>query len=129
MSVDELAHTVGASPTYMTKLLGRLRRAGIVEARRGRAGGYLVARQASSITLWEVVAALEETAKFDQGLLPLCTNCPLAPTCPIRAALRAAETAVQNQLTKLTVRSLSEMMGHVGAPAFKEPRQAQKVAG
>jgi Rrf2 family protein len=39
--------------------VARLRKAGLVESRRGARGGYLLARSASEITMAEVVAALE----------------------------------------------------------------------
>jgi Rrf2 family protein len=43
----------------LEQLLLRLRRSGLLEARRGRVGGYRLARSAPLISLAEVVAALE----------------------------------------------------------------------
>jgi len=44
---------------YLEHLVARLRKAGLVDSRRGSRGGYLLARPASEITMAEVVEALE----------------------------------------------------------------------
>src|SRR6201993_4384055 len=44
---------------YLEHLVARLRKAGLVDSRRGSRGGYMLARPASQITMAEVVEALE----------------------------------------------------------------------
>src|ERR687886_1254260 len=44
---------------YLEHLVQRLRKAGLVESRRGAYGGYTLAREAGDITMAEVVRALE----------------------------------------------------------------------
>src|SRR5215213_3624193 len=44
---------------YLEHLVQRLRRAGLVESRRGAHGGYTLARPADDISMAEVVRALE----------------------------------------------------------------------
>jgi Rrf2 family protein len=44
---------------YLEHLVARLRKAQLVDSRRGARGGYLLARPAEDITMAEVVAALE----------------------------------------------------------------------
>jgi Rrf2 family protein len=44
---------------YLEHLVARLRRAGLVDSRRGSRGGYLLARPSTEITMAEVVEALE----------------------------------------------------------------------
>src|ERR671938_1261217 len=44
---------------YLEHLVQRLRKAGLVESRRGAHGGYTLAREASDISMAEVVRALE----------------------------------------------------------------------
>jgi Rrf2 family protein len=44
---------------YLEQIFQRLRRAGLVAGRRGPGGGYVLARSAASITLREVVEAVE----------------------------------------------------------------------
>src|SRR5438876_1085583 len=55
----EIAETNGLPLAYLEHLVARLRKAGLVESRRGARGGYLLARPADEITMAEVVEALE----------------------------------------------------------------------
>jgi Rrf2 family protein len=55
----EIAEHDGLPLAYLEHLVARLRRAGLVDSRRGSRGGYLLARPAEEITMAEVVEALE----------------------------------------------------------------------
>ena len=58
-SVADLAACQALPAPMLEQLLLRMRRSGLLEARRGRVGGYRLARGAPLISLAEVVAALE----------------------------------------------------------------------
>jgi Rrf2 family protein len=49
---------------YLEQLFQQLRRAGLVESARGRAGGYRLGRPAREITVAEVMAAVEEGVRM-----------------------------------------------------------------
>ena len=55
----EIAERDGLPLAYLEHLVARLRKAGLIDSRRGSRGGYLLARPASEITMAEVVEALE----------------------------------------------------------------------
>jgi Rrf2 family cysteine metabolism transcriptional repressor len=55
----EIAAHDGLPLAYLEHLVARLRKAGLVDSRRGSRGGYMLARPASEITMAEVVQALE----------------------------------------------------------------------
>ena len=55
----EIAAKDGLPLAYLEHLVARLRKAGLVDSRRGSRGGYMLARRPSEITMAEVVAALE----------------------------------------------------------------------
>jgi Rrf2 family protein len=55
----EIAAHDGLPLAYLEHLVARLRKAGLVDSRRGSRGGYLLARPAGEITMAEVVEALE----------------------------------------------------------------------
>ena len=57
--LGEIADGEGLPLAYLEHLVARLRRAGLIESRRGARGGYLLARPAAEITMAEVVEALE----------------------------------------------------------------------
>jgi Rrf2 family transcriptional regulator, cysteine metabolism repressor len=55
----EIAAHDGLPLAYLEHLVARLRKAGLVDSRRGSRGGYLLARPSEEITMAEVVEALE----------------------------------------------------------------------
>ena len=57
--IEELGSLEAVSPNYLTQILSELRHAGLVESKRGKEGGYLLARSPDDITLLEVVGAIE----------------------------------------------------------------------
>ena len=59
VALAEIAEYERLPLAYLEHLVARLRRAGLVESRRGAHGGYLLARDPELITMAEVVEALE----------------------------------------------------------------------
>jgi Rrf2 family transcriptional regulator, cysteine metabolism repressor len=55
----EIAAGDGMPLAYLEHLAARLRKAGLVDSRRGSRGGYLLARPAAEISMADVVEALE----------------------------------------------------------------------
>jgi Rrf2 family transcriptional regulator, cysteine metabolism repressor len=55
----EIAAHDGLPLAYLEHLVARLRKAALVDSRRGSRGGYMLSRPASEITMAEVVEALE----------------------------------------------------------------------
>jgi Rrf2 family protein len=55
----EIAADDGLPLAYLEHLVARLRKAGLLDSRRGAHGGYLLARAPAEITMAEVVQALE----------------------------------------------------------------------
>ena len=55
----EIAEHDGMPLAYLEHLVARLRKAGLIDSRRGSRGGYMLARPAQDITMAEVVEALE----------------------------------------------------------------------
>ena len=59
VSLTDIASTEELPLAYLEHLVARLRKAGLVESRRGARGGYLLARPARDVSMAEVVEALE----------------------------------------------------------------------
>jgi Rrf2 family iron-sulfur cluster assembly transcriptional regulator len=58
LTLGEVARNEGLTLAYVAKLVRRLRRAGLVTSVLGRSGGYTLARQASEISVLEILGAL-----------------------------------------------------------------------
>lgn len=62
MSSAQMAESVGTNPSFVRKILGALKHAGIIDSRRG-ATGFTLSVPASKITLLWVYEAIYETSK------------------------------------------------------------------
>lgn len=57
--IKTIAQNSGISQNYLEQLLSILRRAGLVESIRGAQGGYMLAKPAKDITVFEIIETLE----------------------------------------------------------------------
>jgi Rrf2 family protein len=70
VSADRIAEAQHIPVNFLENILLDLRRAGIVESRRGAAGGYLLAKPAKEIVIADVVRAVEGPLASVRGLSP-----------------------------------------------------------
>lgn len=71
-----LAKQSDAPENYLGKLLQSLCRAGVVESRKGAGGGFRLAREASAITLLDVLDVVEDIGRWNGCFLgqPVCSE-------------------------------------------------------
>lgn len=104
-----IAEAEGLSPENAAKILGVLRRGGIVASIRGAHGGYRLARPAEEIRLWEVLTLLDgplypkEWCTTHSGQLPDCVN---STDCSLRALLKWMDGALRGVLLEVTLAHL-----------------------
>lgn len=66
VGVQELAEMQQLSPTYLSKVLTKLRKAGLIESTPGAKGGYKTSRTKHAISFLDVINAIEgDTSLFD----------------------------------------------------------------
>jgi Rrf2 family protein len=70
VTAEHLAEAQQIPVNFLENILLDLRRAGIVESRRGAAGGYLLAKPAKEIVIADVVRAVEGPLASVRGLSP-----------------------------------------------------------
>lgn len=71
---DQLAELSQVPPAYLPKVMLSLRKAGLIDSRRGPHGGNRLARPVDSITLLEVVNAVEPIRRIQKCPLGLRTH-------------------------------------------------------
>jgi Rrf2 family protein len=69
-TADEIAQSAGIPINFLENILAELKRAGVVQSRRGSGGGYLLARPADEITLADVIRAVEGPLANVRGISP-----------------------------------------------------------
>jgi Rrf2 family protein len=111
ISLGSIADAEGLPLAYLEHLVQRLRKAELVESRRGAHGGYTLARAATDITMAEVVAALEGdiapieciTADADGALV--CAREGAVP-CPTKLLWTRVQGSIVRTLNEMTLDDL-----------------------
>jgi len=57
--LDEIAQREDVSSNFLVQILNDLRNADVIQSKRGKFGGYLLARAPEDITLFDIVSAVE----------------------------------------------------------------------
>jgi Rrf2 family protein len=112
----EIAETFGMSKKFLDAILADLRNGGFVETRKGRSGGYRLARRPDDIMVGHALRVL------DGPLAPIscasrtayhrCRDCADEATCPVRLSMLEVREAIASVLD---TKSLTEMRSMVEA--------------
>jgi Rrf2 family nitric oxide-sensitive transcriptional repressor len=99
-SIHAIARDFAISENHLMKVVHRLGQAGFLHTRRGRNGGFALARAPSDIRLGDVVRAMEEDLAlvecFDGG----ATECPLHRACGLAGVFADARSAFFAELDR-----------------------------
>src|SRR6267378_8601394 len=94
---------------FLEQILNDLKSAGLVQSKRGVAGGYRLARRPEEIPLAAVIrhleGALAPVSCVSERFYEKC-SCPNEARCAIRSVMKEVRDAVVNIIAKLTVADL-----------------------
>lgn len=101
-----IAAATGVPSSFVPQVMGALVRAGLVEARQGRSGGYRLALPAAEITLLGIVEAVEGDSRRTTCILR-GGPCSAEGRCRVHDAFFAAQEALLGELGRTTLASLT----------------------
>ncbi|MGH2364450.1 MAG: RrF2 family transcriptional regulator [Chloroflexota bacterium] len=102
---------------YLDQLLTTLRKAGLVTSVRGPQGGHTLARPAASITVSQVLEALEGPF-HPADCLEDTARCTFSRACSIQQLWQEVEVAVSDVLTGVTIEDLARKQATLSRPAM-----------
>lgn len=114
--VADIASSNKIPKKFLDAILGDLRNAGIVQSRKGKGGGYRLARPPEEIKVGSIVRVL------DGPLAPIpcashtryeaCDDCDVA-TCQVRHAMLNVRNAIAEVLDRTTLAEMRDANGEV----------------
>jgi len=117
----EIAEHDGMPLAYLEHLVARLRKAGLIDSRRGSRGGYMLARPAAEITMAEVVEALEGSiapieciSQSADGSIVCSRESDPAHVCPTKLLWTRVRGSIVQTLQETTLADL--LVTHRGSP-------------
>ena len=96
---------------FLEQILNDLKSAGLVQSKRGVAGGYRLARQPEEISIAAVIrhieGALAPVSCVSERFYEKC-SCPDESRCPIRSAMKEIRDAIVQIAERITIADLCE---------------------
>ena len=99
----DIARRQGLPEPYLNQLLVTLRRAGLVQSKRGPTGGHLLAKSPDQITVGEAFLVLEGSVAPWLCVEEAETTCIYAPGCGLRPVWQAVKEATEQVLNRTTL--------------------------
>lgn len=125
-SAKDIAEAYGMPQQALAKILQRLVKAGVLQSQHGTNGGYALARDARSITAFEVIKSIDGPL-----LITSCTtnhgDCEQSLRCTVREPLRKVNESIQDVLNRITI---AEMKDDIHPhPAEEKEKPAAELVG
>jgi Rrf2 family transcriptional regulator, iron-sulfur cluster assembly transcription factor len=108
------------SLSYLEQLFGKLRRGELVESVRGPGGGYHLAREASKVSIADIVRAVEEP--LDSTQCGGRENCQENQRCMTHDLWEELNSTVQGFLAGVTLSQLVERQRTKGVTVVQHPK-------
>jgi len=109
LRIQSISQQQNIPKRFLEQILNDLKSAGVVESKRGVAGGYRLARPPEEISLATVIrhieGALAPVSCVSEQFYEKC-SCPDEARCAIRSVMKEARDAVVKVVERLTVADL-----------------------
>jgi Rrf2 family iron-sulfur cluster assembly transcriptional regulator len=100
--VDDIAETLKVPKEFVSKILQSLTTSGIVSSKKGKFGGFALAKDPKRIRLIDIVAAIDGLEMFNSCVLGF-PNCTPDTPCPVHHTWGELRTLAYNMLTEETL--------------------------
>lgn len=106
-----------------SKILKALARAGLLASHRGAKGGYGLTRPAESISVAEIIAALDGPIALTACIEDGPGECEIEALCPARSNWQRINDAIRGALDEISLAEMAQSVPHAfGAPTAKAER-------
>lgn len=109
LSSAEIQREMFIPKAFMTRIVARLARDGLVDTFPGRDGGLMLPRPASQITLRDVVEAFEGPILLSECMqVKSEDDCPFQSNCPVRSKWGRVQAAMLREMASISFENLAQ---------------------
>jgi Rrf2 family protein len=106
-SITEIAKHQGVPKKFLEKIIQDLVRGGLIQSKRGPAGGYKLARSAEAISFCDVIEAIEGPISVN-ACLDHALGCDQIPRCTMIGVWSEVQRSVTEVLSRTTIAALRQ---------------------
>ena len=99
---DEISKKLKIPKEFISKILQSLTESGIIESKKGKAGGFKLAKNPSKIKLIDIVEAIDGLESFNSCVLGF-PNCSPEKPCPVHNQWGELRTKAYDMLSSETI--------------------------
>ena len=107
LSAKDVADAYGIPAQLLAKILQQLTKSGLLHSTAGMNGGYALAREARSISAYEVILAIDGPF-FITSCAKGKTGCELGSSCTIKEPLARVNDTIAGVLKSISIQDLAE---------------------
>ena len=125
----ELSDATDVSSDFLSKVLQQLVRSRLIRSQRGSGGGFMLAVDAASVSLLQVVEAMEGPLRLNQCIAE-GPSCQRKSRCPAHQVWANAQAALVSVLASTSMASLAAKTAHADGPSYGlHPKQERLANG
>ena len=102
-SIDEISKVYDLSRNHINKIVHQLGKEGVIETKRGKGGGFSLARRPEQVNIADMVILLEKSMLIINCQTPTCR---ISPVCKLNGILLEAGSAFIDSLRKYSLADL-----------------------
>jgi Rrf2 family protein len=114
--VADIAEANMIPKKFLDAILGELRNSGILHSKKGKGGGYMLARPASKIMVGDIVRTLDGSlapiACASRNFYRPCDDCTDQTACGVRLMMLEVREAIANVLDRRTLADMRDLVAN-----------------
>lgn len=112
--IAEIATKESISKKFLESILLELKNKGVLQSKKGKGGGYLLARHPNQISFGEVIGIFEKPFAslpcLTQGIHYKCGECQKGEACGVRLVMREVYQTTNSLLNVMTLQEVHDRM-------------------
>ncbi|NIP74258.1 MAG: SUF system Fe-S cluster assembly regulator, partial [Gammaproteobacteria bacterium] len=113
-TAPQIAQGTGVPLPTVAKLLNGLAHERLIASHRGAAGGYMLNRPAETITVAEIIQALEGPIALTACVEGAASGCEVESLCPMRGNWNRVNEAIHRALSEVTLADMAASFAAFG---------------
>lgn len=109
--ISDIAESENIPKKFLERILLELKQVGILSSKKGKGGGYYLAKDPAQISVGQVIRAVDGSLApvscVDKSNPVPCRECPKTPQCPLHYLMEKVMSATTEILDKATIADLA----------------------